>query len=268
MNQQISEFQEEQFAIVCERMADGETLSAICKEADTPSRATFLRWVKNDTARSKAYQLARQAQADFYFDQIKDIAFDSSEDALVNQRGTVVANHEFIGRSRVKVDALKWIASKLDPVKFGDRMPEAIAAREMELDAQNQLAEQNKATRVERIILQGVRAEVEFDDNGKRFPNSATALRERIAELEAQLAGRGEPLDRHPALLTQDPGPLPSRADRDIASQMLRLIKDYVRRDQRPPETVLDEVLSACRKAMLADYGPGEPVDFGTPPAR
>jgi len=66
---------------------------------------TFLRWMANDDGRRKQYQVARQAQADFFFDQIKDLAFDSSQDTIVNERGTEVCNHEWVARLRVKVDA-------------------------------------------------------------------------------------------------------------------------------------------------------------------
>jgi len=45
--------------------------------------------------------------------------------------------------------------------------------------------------------------------------------------------------------------------DAAIAQRIVRLVKDYVRRDdQRAPETVLDEVLHVCRNALLAFYGP------------
>jgi hypothetical protein len=258
VSHQVNEFQDEQFALVCERMAEGETLSAICKEADTPSRATFLRWVKNDTGRTKAYQLARQAQADFYFDQIKDLAFDSSNDTVVNERGTAVCNHEWVARTRVKVDSLKWIASKLDPVKFGDRMPEAIAAKEMDAEQQQQIADQNKITRIERIILRGVVAgDMKQEADGNWVPTDAADLRAQIAELKAQLAGRNDPAPTPPpALIEYDPG-LPRRMDSEIATRLVRLIRDHVPVDgNRDPAAVLDEILIVCRNALQIHFGP------------
>ena len=85
----------------------------------------------------------------------------------------------------VEVDCLK-----LDPVKFGDRScPKAIAARQLDIAAQSQPADQNKITRIERIIL--VPGSTDLDVNGNPFPNwPDSGTRRRIAELEAQLAGK------------------------------------------------------------------------------
>jgi hypothetical protein len=258
---QITEFQEEQFHTVCERMAEGETLSAICKDGDLPSRTTFLRWVRNDDSRKRAYQLARQAQADFYFDQIKDLAFDGARDTITNDRGSAVCDHEWIGRSRLKVDSLKWLASKLDPIKFGDRMPEVVAAKQLDVDEQKQIADTRQIRRIERHVVQpgdvtmvnGV-----WVDN----PKGDAHLRARIAELEAELAGQREPKTKPPALLEHDPG-LPRRLDSEIAKKMVALVRGYTLRDQRPPEAILDECYTVIRNALSIHFGPtGEPMEI------
>ena len=67
---------------------------------------------------------------------------------------------------------------------------------------------------------------------------------------------RGEVPPGPPKLLTFDPGPLPSRMDGEITLRLVRLIKDNVpNADQRDPNTVLDEVLDECAKALQAKYG-------------
>src|SRR5258708_25521641 len=63
----------------------------------------------------------REEQADRYFEEIIEIAKDSSGDYTVDRNGEWVVDHENIQRSRLRVDALKWIASKLAPRKYGDR---------------------------------------------------------------------------------------------------------------------------------------------------
>jgi len=40
----------------------------------------------------------------------------------VDRNGERVVDHENIQRSRLRVDALKWVASKLAPRKYGDRV--------------------------------------------------------------------------------------------------------------------------------------------------
>ncbi|MCC8954100.1 hypothetical protein H8B02_11700 [Bradyrhizobium sp. Pear77] len=257
-----STFTGEIFEAICERLADGQTLKQICRDPEMPDRYTVLRWIKNDDGRRRLYDQARRDGTDSLADDLIDIAWDTSNDSVVNERGTVVCNHEWIARSRVKTENIRFLIMKLNPRRYGDKLPEAIEARQMEIDTQAQLAEQNKITQVTRIILRP--GDTDLDENGNPYPNGRTSLLRRIAELEAELAGRN-PAPKPPALLTHDPGPLPSRMDQDIARRMVRLIKDYVRKDdQRPPETVLDEVLSVCRNALLQVYGPsGELIDFG-----
>lgn len=258
-----STFTDEIFDTICERLENGEVLRAICDNEEMPDRSTVLRWIANDDGKRRRYDSARQACVEYWSDEIIQIATDGSRDTVTDEKGRARCDHEWVARSRLRIDTIKFLMTKINPLKWGDKLPEAAAARQMEIDAQNQAAEQNKITRIDRIIL--VPGSADLDVNGNPLPNGATALRKRIAELEAQLAGQGEPAKKPPALLTHDPGPLPSRMDRDIASRMVRLIKDYVRHeDQRPPEMVLDEVLSVCRNALLAVYGPsGELVDFG-----
>ena len=64
----------------------------------------------------------REEQADRYFEEIIEIAKDSSGDYTVDRNGERVVDHENIQRSRLRVDALKWVASKLAPRKYGDRV--------------------------------------------------------------------------------------------------------------------------------------------------
>ena len=258
-----STFTDEIFDTICERLENGEVLRAICADDDMPDRSTVLRWIAADDSKRRRYDAARQACVEFWSDEIIQIATDGSRDTVSDEKGRARCDHEWVARSRLRIDTIKFLMTKINPLKWGDKLPEAAAARQMEIDAQNQIIAQ--PMRIERIIIEGVgSAEAELDVNGKPFPNSATALRARIAELEAELAGRS-PRQAPPALLTHEPGPLPTRMDQDIASRMVRLIRDYVRKDdQRPPETVLDEVLSVCRNALLAAYGPsGEMVDLG-----
>jgi hypothetical protein len=59
---------------------------------------------------------------DFYAEQILVIAFDESGDQAPDGRSKTVANHAKVQRDRLKVDSLKWIASRLFPKRYGDKM--------------------------------------------------------------------------------------------------------------------------------------------------
>jgi hypothetical protein len=59
-----------------------------------------------------------------------------------------------------------------------------------------------------------------------------------------------------PKQIAFDPGPLPSRMDGEIVTQLVRLIKDNVpRAADREPMTVLSEVMSVIERALIAEYG-------------
>src|SRR5215207_954372 len=99
-----SDFSDEIFDVICDRMAEGEALGIICKDADMPSKTTFLRWVQKDTSRQNRYQIAREALMDHYAEEIIAIAWDTSQDTIDRENKPPLCNHEWINRSRLKVD--------------------------------------------------------------------------------------------------------------------------------------------------------------------
>lgn len=113
-------------AAICERIADGESLKAVCTAEDMPSKSSVYLWLTRHSEFSDMYTRAREDQADTLADEIIDIADDSTRDTILkkNHDGTTyeVANTEWINRSRLRVDARKWVAAKLKPKKYGERL--------------------------------------------------------------------------------------------------------------------------------------------------
>jgi hypothetical protein len=91
---------------VCKEIADGKSLRAICAADDMPSVETVRVWLIDDGEFSVQYARAREEQADYYADEIIDIA-DAAKDANL---------------ARLQIDARKWKASKLQPKKYGDKI--------------------------------------------------------------------------------------------------------------------------------------------------
>jgi hypothetical protein len=113
--------------IICERLADGESLRAICTDPNMPGRTTVFKWLAENDAFANQYMHAREAQADFMAEQILEIADDTSHDTIpkVDKDGNEygeMANSEWINRSRLRVDARKWLASKMAPKKYGEKI--------------------------------------------------------------------------------------------------------------------------------------------------
>ena len=65
------------------------------------------------------YARAREAQAEYYADQIIDIADQSERDLVITEDGIEQKNNEVLERTKIRIDARKWIASKLQPKKYG-----------------------------------------------------------------------------------------------------------------------------------------------------
>ncbi len=107
---------------ICALLADGKSLKKICEMDNMPSKATVFNWLAKNEAFLDNYTRAREAQADTLADEICDIADDGTNDYLSDENGRKVVNQEVIARSRLRVEARKWIASKLKPKKYGDRV--------------------------------------------------------------------------------------------------------------------------------------------------
>ncbi len=89
-----------------------------------PSKRTVLRWLasKDREGFCHQYARAREFQADLLAEQILEIADDGSNDTYVDDEGNVRVDYDHIQRSRLRVDARKWLASKMAPKKYGDRI--------------------------------------------------------------------------------------------------------------------------------------------------
>lgn len=124
-----SEYTKEIADEICERIAEGESLRRICLSDHLPNRKTIFHWLLNDTHPGfcDQYRKAREMQAENFADEMNDIADDGSNDYMenVDDQGAVIGyklNGEHIQRSRLRIDTRKWIASKLKPKKYGDKL--------------------------------------------------------------------------------------------------------------------------------------------------
>lgn len=68
------------------------------------------------------YARAREAQADKLAEDILQIADDGSNDTYKDDDGNVRTEHDVIARSRLRVDARKWLAGKMAPKRYGDKL--------------------------------------------------------------------------------------------------------------------------------------------------
>lgn len=110
---------------IFERMiVGGESLRSICRDDDYPAIGTFLRWVSADKALREQYDMAMQLRAEKHMEELIDIADNASNDWMeANGQDSegYRLNGEHIQRSRLRIDARKWVASKLLP-RFAEKV--------------------------------------------------------------------------------------------------------------------------------------------------
>jgi hypothetical protein len=109
---------------ICQRIAQGESLRAICASDDMPAMSTVFVWLSEDKTFAEQYARAREEQADGYADEIVAIA-DEPPQLVTKDDGEdveVSLDSAAIQRQRLRIDARKWVASKLKPKKYGDKV--------------------------------------------------------------------------------------------------------------------------------------------------
>jgi hypothetical protein len=116
------EFSEDMLLTILDRIANGESLNKICSTDDMPTRKCFFDWVAKDPTIRDRYDIAISMRADHMAEEILDIADDGRNDTYTDDEGEVRTDHDVIARSRLRVDARKWLASKMAPKKYGDKV--------------------------------------------------------------------------------------------------------------------------------------------------
>ena len=99
---------------ICELIANGRSLRSICDDRDMPSTRAVDRWLAANEGFRRQYAHARNRQADYYADQIIEIA-DTETDAH---------------KARNRIDARKWTASRLAPKKYGDKVQNEVTGKD------------------------------------------------------------------------------------------------------------------------------------------
>jgi hypothetical protein len=95
---------------ICAQLSGGESLRRVCAKKNMPSRQTVFTWLRVHEGFLDQYTRAKQETADALADDIEDIAI-----GVLNKKYDPQA-------ARVAVDAKKWVASKLKPKKYGDKL--------------------------------------------------------------------------------------------------------------------------------------------------
>lgn len=112
---------------ICAELAAGISLRTVCKPDDMPSAVTVFAWMRKYPDFLKQYEVAKTESADALAEEMLDIADDGTNDWMEahDREGECIGyklNGEHVQRSRLRVDTRKWIAAKLKPKKYGDKV--------------------------------------------------------------------------------------------------------------------------------------------------
>lgn len=109
---------------ICSLVATtSKSMRTICKEVGIDYQ-THLNWFRSHPEYFDQYARAKEDQSDLLIEEMIEIADDSSEDEETTDNGVRI-NSEFVQRSRIRIETRKWIASKLKPKKYGERIQHA-----------------------------------------------------------------------------------------------------------------------------------------------
>jgi hypothetical protein len=124
-----SDYNQEIADKICERIACGESARSICRDDEMPALSTLFRWLSRNKEFSEQYARAKEEQADALEDELLNIADEVGQPlivdgaaVMVDGKPMMVVDNAAVQHAKLRVDARKWVASKLKPKKFGDRI--------------------------------------------------------------------------------------------------------------------------------------------------
>lgn len=119
-----SSYSEKVAEAICELMANGESLRAICERPGMPSRESVRRWLNANEAFRGHYARARELQADYLVERALEIADDKSDDILdVGDGGDkrMMTNSAAVQRAKLQVETRMKIAAQMAPKRWGQQ---------------------------------------------------------------------------------------------------------------------------------------------------
>lgn len=109
---------------ICEDVIENKLSFTQAVNNSPISYVSFFNWITESEKLKALYNYAREIRSDILFEEIIDIA-DTTEDGEVikdTPNGTIVERGDMLGHRRLKIDARKWVVSKMQPKKYGEKL--------------------------------------------------------------------------------------------------------------------------------------------------
>lgn len=109
---------------ICTLLAEGKSVRTVADIDGMPVASTIFKWLREIPEFSEQYDKAKEESADALVAEMLDIASEMPMIYEANADGQMVAtklDSAGVARNRLRVDTIKWYASKLKPKRFGDK---------------------------------------------------------------------------------------------------------------------------------------------------
>lgn len=133
----VVKFDDDCVAELLSRIADGDSLRTIAKDARMPAPSTFMDWVRKDPELAERYARAREIGMDAIGEEILEIVDSSTPETAV--------------RDRLRYDARRWYLSKLAPKKYGEKVQHTGADGDGPVQIEHSTAAREVETRLKRL---------------------------------------------------------------------------------------------------------------------
>lgn len=101
-------------------------LRSIANDDDMPPESRIYKWLAKHEAFRQLYAHAREDQAHMLAEQCIDIADNGAHDVIADDDGNEKVNPDVVQRARLRFDARKWYAAKLNPKVYGDKVTQEV----------------------------------------------------------------------------------------------------------------------------------------------
>lgn len=114
-----SKFTKELAIKICDRIAGGESLCAVCRDIGIPEPTVIGWFVDDKDGVFDYYARARKIQGEQMFEDLLNITDDSQNDWM-ERNGHTVVDQEAVQRSKLRVDTRKWILARMDTQRYAE----------------------------------------------------------------------------------------------------------------------------------------------------
>jgi hypothetical protein len=122
---------------LCDHVAAGNSVRSFCRVEGNPGMFMIFQWLREDHIFAQHYTQAMEVRAERMFEDMLDIADDTTGDkktAIKNGKEVELVDFDNIQRSRLRVDTRKWVLSRMNPKKYGERIQNDVTSGGATLD--------------------------------------------------------------------------------------------------------------------------------------